>query len=71
MEGRSTEFRAQLLLQLFDDLAHNGFRLLVVHRLRLVRKCEGNGIALFARREMLSFINVEEFDLAEQFLFAR
>ena len=61
---------SRFLLQVADNLLHDRVNLLVVKRFRLVLQEEADRVRLFALREVLSFIDVEEFDGLEELALA-
>ena len=67
-QKQSAQFGTKLLFEISDDFAHDGIRLLVVHRLGLILQREVDGVALLASLKILAFVNVKEDDALEQFL---
>ena len=65
-----TKLCSRFLLQVADNLLHDRVNLLVVKRFRLVLQEEADRVRLFALREVLSFIDVEEFDGLEELALA-
>ena len=58
-----------LLLKVGNELAHDGFCLLVALGFSLVLQNKIHGIALFAGFEVHAFVDIEKFHFLEEFLF--
>ena len=63
-----SQLGSQFLLQVRDQLVHDGINLLVIQRLRLILQHEVHGIALLAGLQILAFVHIEQCHLFQQLL---
>ena len=64
-----SQFSSQLVFQVGDELRHDFIYLFVVERSVFVLQQEADGIAFFAGFQVFSFVDIEEGNVFQQFLF--
>ena len=63
-----SKFCSELILEVADELLHDGVNLLVVESFLLILEDEVDSVALLTLWQVLALVNVEEFNLLKQFL---